>query len=188
LYVDLVNKEAECALTEMILYHVYFYCKNVQILGSNRTIDTTSDQLTLNDIIYPFISWNSEIIFRDLTIKSGDFCYTIDYNKVEKVNGFFREFIIVLKDATIKFSFGQIFFSPRQLNSFSPSINKFFKQWDENKPISRLLNSKDRMNYKDFAFYLNDKYMYSSYEGSRFYQDYATYKSANPEIFRKMNE
>ncbi|WP_010664821.1 hypothetical protein [Marinilabilia salmonicolor] len=182
-YINLEKKEAECAVTELILYHTYFFCKNTVILGNNRPIDTSSNKLTLNDLIYPYNNWNAEIIFNVLTIKSGDSYFTVRNNNIERIIGFFREFKVIMTDTILTFAFGKIYIEPRNTIYSSENIEKFFKHWKEKKPLKRLLNNSDKRNYKNFVFYLNDKYIYSNYTHPRFFRNFEEYKNANSEIF-----
>jgi len=159
-YVDLMGKDAECATTEMILYHTYFFCNKTTISGSHRTRDTSSDSVSLNDISFPYNSWNSEILLKDLIIISGDLYYVIEYHKIEKIIGFFQDFKIILNDIIISFSYGTVRIEDRTKFS-SLSVLKFYQLFDEKRNMIRYLRSIDNRNYKDFVFYINDKYLYS---------------------------
>ncbi len=179
-YIDLAGREAVCAVTEMILYHSYFYCKNTFITGTYSSIDVTSKKVSLNDLVYPYLTWNLEVIYQDLIITSGSFVYKINYGCIERILGYFNEFKVILNKAVIYFIGGRIYYEER--NEFTNLSIDYAKQFYERKPFMRLFNRLDKRNYKDFVFYLNDNRIYSN-PNSRLYYDFETYKKANPDIF-----
>lgn len=189
-FIRLTGRDARCACSELILYHLYFYGKNISIYGYDTYSDATSNKVILNDLYFPYETWNVKTIQTELEIKSGKVSHSIRLSNIVSVVGFFEHFKIILKDVIITIAGGEISFEPwRQFNE--TDIFKFHTYWKENSSFLKKINSIDKRNYADFAFYLNDNFLYIENSENLYYDpqkvlygDFEHYKNLNSDLFK----